>query len=130
MYAELKERYSSRERILMALLHSAEEKGLSNISLDEISKTAGLSKGGVLHYFPTKAMLVSELVDWCYENAISGEDQQSLRTLSLSILILLTLGPIENESRRVKFLIDSVLDFTIAAIACSLRDLFNGAPVS
>lgn len=56
-------RPSSRQRILDAAEELAREHGSANISLDAVATRAGLSKGGLLYNFPTKAKLLEALVE-------------------------------------------------------------------
>lgn len=56
-------RPSSRERILDAAEALAREQGSANLSLDAVAARAGLSKGGLLYNFPTKAKLLEALVE-------------------------------------------------------------------
>ncbi|WP_274628258.1 TetR/AcrR family transcriptional regulator [Arvimicrobium flavum] len=54
---------SSRDRILAAAAEVAREAGAGKLSLDAIAARAGVSKGGLLYNFPTKAALMRALVD-------------------------------------------------------------------
>jgi AcrR family transcriptional regulator len=56
-------RPSSRQKILDAAEALAREQGPANISLDAVAARAGLSKGGLLYNFPTKAKLLEALVE-------------------------------------------------------------------
>ncbi|MGQ2907561.1 MAG: TetR/AcrR family transcriptional regulator [Aliihoeflea sp.] len=62
-------RPSSRQRILEAAEALAREQGPGNISLDAVAARAGLSKGGLLYNFPTKAKLLEALVEMHIERA-------------------------------------------------------------
>lgn len=53
---------TSRQRILAAAAAVASEAGASNLSLDAVAQRAGVSKGGLLYNFPTKAKLLQGLV--------------------------------------------------------------------
>jgi len=55
-------RDSTRQRLLSAAADVAREQGSGNLSLDAIALRAGVSKGGLLYHFPTKAALLRELV--------------------------------------------------------------------
>lgn len=55
-------RPSSRDRILAAAADVAREAGPGNLSLDAVAHRAGVSKGGLLYNFPTKAKLMQALV--------------------------------------------------------------------
>ncbi|MRG55274.1 TetR family transcriptional regulator [Phyllobacterium sp. SYP-B3895] len=65
---------TTRDKILQAAAEITKEVGPVNLSLDAVAKRAGLSKGGLLYTFPTKAKLLEGLV----EQHVSEFDQ-SLR---------------------------------------------------
>ncbi|WP_457742472.1 TetR/AcrR family transcriptional regulator [Thermococcus sp.] len=52
----------TRERILKAALELFSEKSYHEVSMGEIAKKAGLSKGGLFHYFPSKYDLAREVL--------------------------------------------------------------------
>lgn len=54
---------NSRQRILEAANELARDVGPGNLSLDAVAQRAGLSKGGLLYNFPTKAKLMEALVE-------------------------------------------------------------------
>lgn len=54
---------STRERILRAADAIATESGAATVSLDAVAARAGISKGGLLYHFPTKAALLRALVE-------------------------------------------------------------------
>lgn len=54
---------SSKDRILCAAADVAREAGAGNLSLDAVAARAGVSKGGLLYNFPTKAALMRALVE-------------------------------------------------------------------
>lgn len=56
-------RPSSREKILAAAAELADIVGPGNISLDAVAQRAGVSKGGLLYNFPSKAKLMQALVE-------------------------------------------------------------------
>lgn len=53
----------SRDRILTAAADLAREVGPGHLSLDAVARRAGVSKGGLLYNFPTKASLMQGLVE-------------------------------------------------------------------
>lgn len=55
------ELFSAAQRIINT-------KGVSHLTLDNIAKEAGMSKGGLLHYFPNKDALISESITSVLEN--------------------------------------------------------------
>lgn len=56
-------RTNSRDRILAAAADVARETGPGSLSLDAVASRAGVSKGGLLYNFPTKAKLMQALVE-------------------------------------------------------------------
>ena len=56
-------RPSSREKILVAAADLARAVGPGNLSLDAVAHRAGVSKGGLLYNFPSKARLMQALVE-------------------------------------------------------------------
>ena len=55
-------RANSRDRILAAAVDVARVTGPGSLSLDAVASRAGVSKGGLLYNFPTKAKLLQALV--------------------------------------------------------------------
>ncbi|MEQ9689457.1 MAG: TetR/AcrR family transcriptional regulator [Bauldia litoralis] len=56
-------RPSSRKKILAAAAELARQSGPVRFSLDAVASRAGVSKGGLLYNFPTKAKLMQGLVE-------------------------------------------------------------------
>jgi AcrR family transcriptional regulator len=56
-------RKGAREKILVAAEELARVAGPGNLSLDAVAAKAGVSKGGLLYHFPTKAKLLEALVE-------------------------------------------------------------------
>lgn len=48
--------------ILEAASHVVLEQGIASLTLDKVAARVGVSKSGLLHYFPSKDMLVSAMV--------------------------------------------------------------------
>lgn len=59
----------SRTRILDAALRVVARDGAAHLVLDEVAAEAGLSKGGLLHHFPSKHALLEALVDRYIDHA-------------------------------------------------------------
>ncbi|ESW82051.1 TetR/AcrR family transcriptional regulator [Mesorhizobium sp. M0644] len=75
-------RANSREKILAAAAAVARETGPGSLSLDAVASRAGVSKGGLLYNFPTKAKLMQALVEdylRAFEQAL-----QSARTAGIN----------------------------------------------
>jgi AcrR family transcriptional regulator len=56
-------RTDTREKILAAAADVAREAGPGSVSLEAVAGRAGVSKGGLLYHFPTKARLMQALVE-------------------------------------------------------------------
>jgi AcrR family transcriptional regulator len=54
---------SARDKILVAAVEIAHENGAGNLSLDAVAARAGVSKGGLLYHFPSKAALMRAMVE-------------------------------------------------------------------
>lgn len=85
-------RANSREKILVAAADVAREAGPGSLSLDAVAHRAGVSKGGLLYNFPTKAKLLQALVEdhlrqfeHALESAETGESLLS-RYIRLSVM--------------------------------------------
>jgi AcrR family transcriptional regulator len=59
----VRQRGETQERILRAAEALACEVGAGNLSLDAVAAKAGVSKGGLLYHFPSKAKLMAALVE-------------------------------------------------------------------
>ncbi|WP_257098743.1 TetR/AcrR family transcriptional regulator [Pseudovibrio flavus] len=53
---------STRHRIINAAIEVVSEHGGPTFSLEEVAKKAGISKGGLLYNFPTKAALIKGMI--------------------------------------------------------------------
>jgi AcrR family transcriptional regulator len=53
---------ATRQKILEAAAEIARESGASNIPLEAVAARAGISKGGLLYHFPSKAKLLEGIV--------------------------------------------------------------------
>jgi AcrR family transcriptional regulator len=70
---------STRQRLLDAMITLAERSGVASVTLEAVAAQAGVSKGGLLHYFPNKAALletmVEEIVRRYYDQVAAGVGQ-------------------------------------------------------
>ncbi|HOM11618.1 MAG TPA: TetR/AcrR family transcriptional regulator [Spirochaetota bacterium] len=55
-----------KTQIITAAYEAISAKGYNNFTLDDIAKNAGLSKGGVLHYFKSKEDILIYLLEQIY----------------------------------------------------------------
>jgi Transcriptional regulator len=52
-----------REQIMVAAVEVAAERGGEILSLGEVARRAGVTKGGLLHHFPSKHILIEAMYD-------------------------------------------------------------------
>lgn len=63
--------------ILEAASKVVAEKGIFNLTFEAVAKEAGLSKGGLLYHFPSKELLVEEMVEHLAGNYKRKIDEQA-----------------------------------------------------
>lgn len=61
---------SKYDKILDALQELSKSRDIQNISVSDIAEKAGISKGSIYYYFPSKDAIISALVERTYENAL------------------------------------------------------------
>jgi len=57
------ENTDSKRAILEAAVRVAQREGFSGLTIDAVAREAGISKGGLFHYFPTKQHLLQAVVE-------------------------------------------------------------------
>ena len=68
------------ELILDSLQKLLESKNLQTISVSEIAHTAGIGKGSIYYYFPSKDAILDALVERNYEKPLTTAKKLSLQT--------------------------------------------------
>ena len=58
------------DRILDALHQLLEDQTLQNISVSDIAKKAGIGKGSIYYYFPSKEAILDALIERNYEKPL------------------------------------------------------------
>lgn len=58
------------DRILDALQQLLEEKTIQHISVSEIAQAAGIGKGSIYYYFPSKEAILNALIERSYEKPL------------------------------------------------------------
>ena len=71
---------TKQEQILDALQALLENKNIQNISVSEIAQTAGIGKGSIYYYFPSKDSIVDALVERNYEKPLETAKNLSRQT--------------------------------------------------
>lgn len=57
-----------RSRILRAAIDVMQHNGPANVTLDHVARQAGVSKGGLLHHFPSKEALLEAVVHLLFDD--------------------------------------------------------------
>lgn len=68
------------EKILDALQQLLEEKTIQHISVSEIASKAGIGKGSIYYYFPSKEAIVDALIQRSYEQPLQTAKSLSSQT--------------------------------------------------
>ena len=68
------------EKILDALQQLLEEKSIQHISVNEIAAKAGIGKGSIYYYFPSKDAIVDALIERSYEMPLDTAKNLSTQT--------------------------------------------------
>lgn len=55
---------TTREHLCEAAIRTASRDGLMAMTLDNVAREAGVSKGGVMYHFPTKDKLILEMIEY------------------------------------------------------------------
>lgn len=67
-------------RILDALMTLLEDKNIKSISVSDIAHTAGIAKGSIYYYFPSKDAIIEALVERSYASSIETAKQLARKT--------------------------------------------------
>jgi AcrR family transcriptional regulator len=103
-----------KKHIIEALKHCLEKNVYSQISLEDVAKEAGLSKGGLRHYFPTREMLYVALIENFF-NQIQRDQIEVIQGLDLDMkdkAFITTLFGIERfllDKKNMRILINIIL---------------------
>lgn len=73
-------RHNKYDQILDALQMLLEDRKLDTISVSEIAQTAGIGKGSIYYYFPSKDAIFEALIERNYEKPLETAKQLSAQT--------------------------------------------------
>ncbi|UCI08743.1 TetR/AcrR family transcriptional regulator [Mesorhizobium sp. B1-1-8] len=123
-------RANSRDRILAAAADVAREAGPGNLSLDAVASRAGVSKGGLLYNFPTKAKLMQGLVENYlkdFEQALEALIAQAGDESALSAYITLSSDDCEKPQPSASWIFSAIAEDPefLAPIKSFKRQLFE-----
>lgn len=110
----IKEKSDKKKKHIIESLKSCLERNVySQVSLEDVAAEAGLSKGGLRHYFPTREQLYLALIEDFFTQ-ISEDNIELLRGMgSRDKALISTLFGIENfllNKRNIRIFINLVLN--------------------
>jgi AcrR family transcriptional regulator len=107
------QRTNSREKILAAAADVARESGPGSLSLEAVASRAGVSKGGLLYNFPTKAKLMQGLVegylrqfDQALESALTNDKDEN----PLAVYIRLSADDCEEKQPSASWIFSAIAE--------------------
>ncbi|AZO11265.1 MULTISPECIES: TetR family transcriptional regulator [unclassified Mesorhizobium] len=106
-------RANSRDRILAAAADVAREAGPGSLSLDAVASRAGVSKGGLLYNFPTKAKLMQGLVEnylSAFEEALEARVAGAGQESALSAYIKLSADDCEEPKPSASWMFSAIAE--------------------
>lgn len=71
---------SKREKILDALQELLREQDVQNVSVSDIAKKAGIGKGSIYYYFPSKDAIVDALIEKNYKKPLETAKEMVKQT--------------------------------------------------
>lgn len=107
------QRTNSREKILAAAADVARESGPGSLSLEAVASRAGVSKGGLLYNFPTKAKLMQGLVEGYlreFENALESARTNDKDENPLAVYIRLSANDCEEKQPSASWIFSAIAE--------------------
>lgn len=113
---------STKKRILDAANKVIAEKGLNCFTLDEVAKEADISKGGLLHHYPSKDKLIKGLIE-NYIDLLQSRISEREKTLSEASPCNWLMSFIYEQFNQCKLDINTM--YGLLAAVASNQDLLN-----
>jgi AcrR family transcriptional regulator len=107
------QRTNSREKILAAAAEVARESGPGSLSLEAVASRAGVSKGGLLYNFPTKAKLMQGLVEGYlreFEHALDYARTNDKDENPLAVYIRLSANDCEEKQPSASWIFSAIAE--------------------
>ncbi|MER9102542.1 TetR/AcrR family transcriptional regulator [Mesorhizobium sp. M0848] len=107
------QRTNSREKILAAAADVARESGPGSLSLEAVASRAGVSKGGLLYNFPTKAKLMQGLVEGYlreFEQALESARTNDKDENPLAVYIRLSANDCEEKQPSASWIFSAIAE--------------------
>lgn len=93
--------HNKYEQILDALQYLLESKDIRTISVNEIAQTAGIGKGSIYYYFPSKDAILEALIERNYEKPIkTAKNLAKQRNVSPFIRMAMIFQACRNSSNE------------------------------
>jgi AcrR family transcriptional regulator len=99
----------TRERICHSAMQLAIRDGLMTLTLDNVAVEAGLSKGGVMHHFPSKEALLEGVIEHFgtrlereLTRVVSEDDASNQRWVRAILKMLFSGDPTDPQPQRAK----------------------------
>ncbi|PZV38298.1 TetR/AcrR family transcriptional regulator [Mesorhizobium kowhaii] len=106
-------RSNSREKILAAAADVARESGPGSLSLEAVASRAGVSKGGLLYNFPTKAKLMQGLVEGYlreFGQALESANSNDKGENPLAVYIRLSASDCEDKQPSASWIFSAIAE--------------------
>lgn len=104
---------NSRDKILAAAADVAREAGPGSLSLEAVATRAGVSKGGLLYNFPTKAKLMQGLVESYlkdFQKALETRAVENAQESVLSAYIKLSADDCEQPKPSATWMFSAIAE--------------------
>lgn len=92
---------AQKQRILNAALELFTARGFRGASLDAVAAEVGISRQGVLHYFPSKTHLLLGVLDLRDEESIARMEEEGISSLADGLLTLVAHNQRESDLTRL-----------------------------
>lgn len=106
------------DQILDALQNLLKVKDIRKISVSEIARTAGIGKGSIYYYFPSKEAILEALIERSYETTLSTAKTLARKTEVSSFTRMAMLFQVCRDSSR------AFLNQDMEASCISTKDMF------
>ncbi len=118
----------TRSKICEAAIRAAARDGLLSMTLDNVAKEAGVSKGGVMYHFPSKDELVSGVLEYFGNQVeqmvlqrIADDPNPRFRWARSMLTCLFPDSPSDNKTDGSALSPEIVDGFMLAAIAAAVN---------
>jgi len=71
----------TRERLLQAAVKILNDRGYANFRIAEVSEVSGVSRGGMIHHYPSKDALVAGVLEYVFQRLLTRSEAK-LRTVN------------------------------------------------